>query len=639
MKDLFLKVAAISPKLKVADVSYNKEEILKHIKEEAKHGVKLAVFPELSLSSASCGDLFFQDSLIEACRKALRSLMEDTIDVDMLIFVGLPWRHNDKLYNVLACMHKGKLLGITPKRHLSDNSIKSEYRYFSLPDDEVAYRGDYIEYNEEYIAFGSNILYSCSNFKGLMIAAEIGEDAEAVFTPSMRHTQNGANLIVNASAASRGIGKSEERKALISSLSKRLRAAYIYASSSVTESSRSAVFAPARYIVQAGEIVSESEDFNDFVIRTELDMEAIYSIRAKDSIFKTHNENCHTINDFEFDLEDLILERKIGRFPWIKDEYEGIYTEILDTQALGLKKRLEHTGLKKLVIGLSGGLDSTLALLVAVRCFELMGLNKNDIYAITMPGFGTSTRTYDNALGLSKKLDVSFDEISIKDAVLQHFKDIGQDADKKDVTYENSQARERTQILMDIANMRSALVLGTGDLSELALGWATYNGDHMSMYSVNASLPKTLIRLMLKSLSEEEAYKDIKDILIDIVDTPVSPELLPTTEGDISQKTEDIVGPYELHDFFTYYLLSYGYSPKKIFRLAVEAFREDFSAEIILKYMKLFYRRFFAQQFKRSCMPDSPRVADLSLAAAADLDMPADAAASLFLDELEEIKV
>lgn len=639
MKDLFLRVAAISPKLKVADVSYNKEEILKHIREEAKYGVKLAVFPELSLSSASCGDLFFHNSLIEACRKALISIIQDTADIDMIVFVGLPWEYKSKLYNALACIHKGSLLGITAKKHLCDTSIKSEHRYFNIPEDEADYIKNPLGLDEEYIPFGVNIIYSCDNFKGLMISTEIAEDAEAVSTPSMKHIQRGANLIVNASSSSRGIGKPQERKALISSLSKRLRSAYIYASSSVMESSQDTVAASARYIAEAGVILAESEDFNTHTIRTELDMESIYSIKLKDSIFNNYSENYHTMVDFEFEVSDLELERKIEKFPWIKEEYPGLYKEILDTQALGLKKRLEHTGLKKLVLGLSGGLDSTLALLVAVRCFELMGLDKKDIYAITMPGFGTSRRTYDNALGLSKKLKVSLEEISIADAVLQHFKDIGQEIDNKDVTYENSQARERTQILMDIANMRSALVLGTGDLSELALGWATYNGDHMSMYSVNASLPKTLIRLMLKSLSEDEVYKDIKDILIDIVDTPVSPELLPTAGGDISQKTEDIVGPYELHDFFVYYLLNYGYSPRKIFRLAVSAFDKEFSPDTILKYMKVFYRRFFAQQFKRSCMPDAPRVGDLSLSSRADLAMPADVSAKIFLDELEEIKL
>lgn len=632
MKDSFLRVAGVSPKLKVADVVYNREEILKHIENASKLGVKLLVFPELCLTGVSCGDTFLQKTLIQSVKEELLFILDETKSFDMLIFIGLPWEYKSKLYNCAAALHKGKLLGLTVKKHLSDHSNHSDSRYFQKAFDNVCE----IDFNESKIPFGTDIIYNCTSIPSLAVAAEIGDDALLPITPSMKHILNGASVIVNPAAFERLVGESIQRKEQIRALASRLHTVYISASAGTCESTQDVVYSSSKLIAEDDSILEESKDPETELICTDADLELISSVRRRSDAYKVAEDDYKTV-DFELEYTELELNRYIDRFPWIKDERVEEYEELLLIQALGLKKRLEHTGLKALVLGLSGGLDSTLALLVAVKTFELMKLNKSNIYTITMPGFGTTGRTYRNACKLAKLLGVSLEEINISAAVRQHFSDIGQDMSMHDVTYENAQARERTQILMDIANMRAALVVGTGDLSELALGWATYNGDHMSMYSVNASVPKTVIRKMLGALADNYDNSELTHILKDIVDTPVSPELLPSDGSKQGHKTEDIVGPYELHDFFIYYSLVYGFTPSKIYRMACKAFVNEFTRPEIHKWLYTFYKRFFAQQFKRSCMPDSPKATVLSLSSRADLAMPSDVSSKLWMKELEKI--
>ena len=638
MKDGFIRVAAATPDIKVADPVYNAEKVWEMIEEGKEKGAKIMVFPELCLTGYTCGDLFLQDVLMEKTKDELKKLIKKTEGMDMLSFVGLPWEKNGKLYNVAAASWKGELLGLVTKTHMPNYSEFYELRHFNpgpiAPEEE--------EWNESYVPFGSNILFKCANVPGLVIAGEICEDVWVMNPPSISHAMAGATVIVNCSASDETTGKHLYRNSLISGQSARLVCGYIYANAGEGESTQDLVFGGHNIIAENGTILANSKRFENGVIYADLDLERIRSERRRMTTFQmTANMEDYDFVEFEIDEEDLDLERYIDPAPFVPSDMatrNERCEEILTIQAMGLKKRLAHTGCTHAVIGISGGLDSTLALLVMAKAFDMLNIPRENILSVTMPCFGTTDRTYNNACLLTKKLGAELKEVVIKEAVNVHFRDLGHDSDIHDVTYENSQARERTQVLMDLANKNGGLVIGTGDMSELALGWATYNGDHMSMYGVNASVPKTLVRHLVRYYADTCGDEELQAVLYDILDTPVSPELLPPTEGQISQKTEDLVGPYELHDFFMYYILRFGYRPSKIYRLAKIAFKGEYSDEVIYKWLNTFYRRFFAQQFKRSCLPDGPKVGSVAVSPRGDLRMPSDAARRIWMDELESIR-
>ena len=638
MKDGFIRVAAATPDIKVADPVFNAEKIWDMIAEGKEKGAKVMVFPELALTGYTCGDLFLQDVLVETAKNELKKLIEKTEGMDMLAFVGLPWEKNGKLYNVAAAIWNGELLGLVTKTNMPNYSEFYELRHFNpgpiAPEEE--------EWNESYVPFGSNILFKCANVPGLVIGGEICEDVWVMNPPSISHAMAGATVIVNCSASDETTGKHLYRNSLISGQSARLVCGYIYANAGEGESTQDLVFGGHNIIAENGTILANSKRFQNGVIYADLDLERIRSERRRMTTFQmTADMEDYDFVEFEIDEEELDLDRFIDPAPFVPSDAatrDERCEEILTIQAMGLKKRLSHTGCKNAVIGISGGLDSTLALLVMAKAFDMLNIPRENILSVTMPCFGTTDRTYNNACILTHKLGAELKEVVIKEAVNVHFRDLGHDSNVHDVTYENSQARERTQVLMDLANKYNGMVVGTGDMSELALGWATYNGDHMSMYGVNGSVPKTLVRHLVQYYAENCADEELKAVLYDILDTPVSPELLPPTEGEISQKTEDLVGPYELHDFFMYYILRYGYRPSKIFRLAKIAFKGEYSDEIIYKWLNTFYRRFFAQQFKRSCLPDGPKVGSVAVSPRGDLRMPSDAARRIWMDELESIR-
>ena len=638
MKDGFIRVAAATPDIKVADPVFNAEKIWEMIEEGKEKGAKVMVFPELALTGYTCGDLFLQDVLVEKAKEELKKLIKKTEGMDMLAFVGLPWEKNGKLYNVAAAIWNGELLGLVTKTNIPNYSEFYELRHFNVgpiaPEEE--------EWNESYVPFGSNILFKCANVPGLVIAGEICEDVWVMSPPSISHAMAGATVIVNCSASDETTGKHLYRNSLISGQSARLVCGYIYANAGEGESTQDLVFGGHNIIAENGTILANSTRFQNGVIYADLDLEKIRSERRRMTTFQmTADLENYDFVEFEIDEEDLDLERFIDPSPFVPSDAatrNERCEEILTIQAMGLKKRLAHTGCKNAVIGISGGLDSTLALLVMAKAFDMLNIPRENILSVTMPCFGTTDRTYNNACILTNKLGAELKEVVIKEAVNVHFRDLGHDSNIHDVTYENSQARERTQVLMDLANKNGGLVIGTGDMSELALGWATYNGDHMSMYGVNASVPKTLVRHLVRYYADTCSDAELAAVLYDILDTPVSPELLPPTEGQISQKTEDLVGPYELHDFFMYYILRFGYRPSKIFRLAKIAFKGEYSDDIIYKWLNTFYRRFFAQQFKRSCLPDGPKVGSVAVSPRGDLRMPSDAARRIWMDELESIR-
>lgn len=640
MKDGFIRVAAATPDIKVADPVFNAERVWEMIEEGKEKGAKVMVFPELCLTGYTCGDLFLQDVLVDKAKDELKKLIKKTEGMDMLAFVGLPWEKNGKLYNVAAAIWNGELLGLVTKTYMPNYSEFYELRHFNpgpiAPEEE--------EWNESYVPFGSNILFKCANIPGLVIAGEICEDVWVMNPPSIRHAMAGATVIINCSASDETTGKHLYRNSLISGQSARLVCGYIYANAGEGESTQDLVFGGHNIIAENGTILANSKRFSNGVIYADLDLERIRSERRRMTTFQM-TANMEDYDFVEFEINDEELELELERFidpaPFVPSD-EATRSErceeILTIQAMGLKKRLAHTGCTHAVIGISGGLDSTLALLVLAKAFDMLNIPRENILSVTMPCFGTTDRTYNNACLLTTKLGAELKEVVIKEAVNVHFRDLGHDANVHDVTYENSQARERTQILMDLANKNGGLVIGTGDMSELALGWATYNGDHMSMYGVNASVPKTLVRHLVRYYADTCGDEELKEVLYDVLDTPVSPELLPPTEGQISQKTEDLVGPYELHDFFMYYILRYGYRPSKIYRLAKIAFRGEYSDEVIYKWLNTFYRRFFAQQFKRSCLPDGPKVGSVAVSPRGDLRMPSDAARRIWMDELESIR-
>ena len=636
MRDGFIKVSAVTPKVRVADPEYNCGEILARLEEEWKKKTKICVFPELCLTAYTCNDLFLQKALLDGAKEALKTIVKASDGHDTLIFLGLPWEHSGKLYNAAACVQDGELLGVVPKSYLPNYSEFYEDRYFTPgPQEPVV-----TDFFGEEVPFGTNLLFCCQELPDLKVAAELCEDVWVPNPPSISHAMAGATVIVNCSASNELVGKHAYRDMLIKGQSARLVCAYIYANNGDGESTQDVVFGGHNIIAENGSCLAESGRFLPETITSEIDVQRLAAERRKLNTFDVFEDEDYSLVDFSLDLGETDLTRKVDPAPFVpadNQEKAARCEEILQIQALGLKKRLEHTHGTRVVLGISGGLDSTLALLVSARTFDLLSLDRSGIHAVTMPGFGTTDRTYQNACELTRILGATLSEVPIGPAVLQHFKDIGQDPAKHDVTYENSQARERTQILMDIANMENALVVGTGDLSELALGWATYNGDHMSMYGVNGSVPKTLVRHLVRHYADSCGDERLKAILYDVLDTPVSPELLPPEEGKISQKTEDLVGPYELHDFFLYYVLRCGFRPAKIFRLARTAFAGQYEDEVILKWLKTFYRRFFAQQFKRSCLPDGPKVGSVAVSPRGDLRMPSDASNRLWMKELEEI--
>ncbi len=623
MKHGLVKVATATPEVRVADVDFNTEKTLEMMKEADGLGVRLVVFPELGLTAYTCGDLFFQSALIEKAKKALCRLAKETETLSLLTVVGLPLAVDDKLCNVAAFLHKGKILGFATKTHLPNHNEFFEARYFTSLSKNTS-----VTLCGQEIPVGPKLLFCSKTMDEFRIAAEICEDLWSPASPGAHLAQSGATLLVNLSASNAVAGKGAIRKNLISAQSSRAAAGYLYANAGQGESTTDLVFSGHSMIYEDGELLAESKPFSHGLLCTEIDLERITQKRRRFSTFR-HTEDTDYLRIFFEDTPwETQLSRKILQNPFVPETAEAqvlAFDEILSIQAHGLKKRLSHIGTKTVTIGISGGLDSTLALLVVAKAFDLLNLPRTGIIAVTMPCFGTSDRTYQNALKLVESLGASLREINIKNAVTQHLTDIGADLADHDVTYENAQARERTQVLMDIANKTGGIVIGTGDLSELALGFATYNGDHMSMYGINASVPKTLMRHLVRHLADTEMI-DLKETLYDILDTPVSPELLPPEEGgEIAQQTESIVGPYELHDFFLYYMIQWGFSRKKILFLAEHAFRDVYSTEVIEGWLDTFLRRFFQSQFKRSCLPDGPKATTVSLSPRGDWKMPSDA--------------
>ena len=633
----FIKVAAATPKIKVADVDCNTELICNQIDEAAKNGAKVLVFPELCLTGYTCSDLFWQSLMLEKVKEKTIEIARYSKDYDMLIMIGIPYEHNGKLYNVGVVLHKGKILGMVTKKHLPNYSEFYEARHFTKGFEKAVT----VDFAGQKVPMGMNILFKCENRPDMVVGIEICEDLWVPNPPSIRHTMAGATIIANLSASDEVTGKSIYRRDLVAGQSARLICGYIYADAGEGESSTDLVYSAHNMIAENGRMIAEAKRFINQTVYGDIDLDRIKNERRKMTTYDSKDEEDYTVVTFEMNMDNNELSTKINNMPFVPGDIakrNERCEEILTIQAMGLKKRLEHTNAKSAVIGISGGLDSTLALLVTVRAFDMLGRDRKGIVAVTMPGFGTTDRTYDNALKMIEKLGTTFIEINISDAANEHFKAIGHDSSIHDVTYENVQARQRTLYLMNLANQYNGFVVGTGDLSELALGWATYNGDHMSMYGVNASIPKTLVRHLVRYYADTCEDIELNKVLMDVLDTPVSPELLPPQDnGEIAQKTEDLVGPYELHDFFMYYMLRLGYTPKKIYYLARNAFEGIYDDETILKWLKTFYRRFFAQQFKRSCLPDGPKVGTVAVSPRGDLRMPSDACATIWLKELEEI--
>ncbi len=638
MKDGFLKAAALSPSLRVADCNYNASQIVSQLQDAAARGVRLAVFPEFCLTGYTCGDLFLQRTLQQGALDALQTVLDASRELDVVALVGLPLLVRGKLYNCAAVLCGGRLLGLVPKTYLPNYGEFYEKRQFTPGSTEL----ENVTVCGQEVPFGTSLLFRCRQMPSFVLGVEICEDLWSALPPSTFHALAGATVIANLSASDETVGKAEYRRALVSNQSARLLCGYLYASAGHGESTQDMVFAGHDLIAENGALLAETSPFEGGWAETELDCQRMESERARNTSFEPSAEGYLTV-DFDLALTETKLSRWVDPTPFIPHDERRRAERcelILKMQADGLAKRLEHAHAKTAVIGISGGLDSCLALLVAVRAMKQLGRPTSDVLAVTMPCFGTTHRTRSNAEILCDELAVSFTEIDIANTVHSHFKDIGQDESVLDVTFENGQARVRTLELMDTANRTGGLVVGTGDLSELALGWATYNGDHMSMYGVNASVPKTLVRHLVQYEADIAASETLKTVLLDILDTPVSPELLPAKEnGDIAQKTEDLVGPYELHDFYLYHVLRFGFGPEKIFRLAKAAFagRAEYPDSVLYKWLRNFYWRFFAQQFKRSCLPDGPKVGSVTLSPRGDWRMPSDAAAALWLAELEQI--
>lgn len=637
MKDGFITVAAATPQVAVADCEANAQAILACINEMAAAHAKVMVLPELCITGYTCSDLFWQTKLLDEAEAALSAVAEGSRQVDALIAVGMPLRVAGKLLNVAAMLCRGKVLGFVPKVNLPAYNEFYETRHFTSGSADMGT----VQFDGEEVPVGTNLLFSCENVVDLCVAAEICEDLWVPNPPSVHHALAGASVICNLSASDEMVGKGGYRRDLVAGQSARLVCAYLYATAGEGESTTDLVFGGQNLIAENGTVLAESATFENEINVATIDVQRLASERRRMSTFPAADAGEYREISFALTEEETKLVRFFDADPFVPssaDQLSDRCEEILNIQALGLKKRLAHTHAKSAVVGISGGLDSTLALLVTARAFDMLGLSRKGIVAVTMPGFGTTDRTYNNAVAMIKSLGATFKEVSIAKAVMQHFADIDHDASIHDVTYENSQARERTQILMDIANQANGFVIGTGDLSELALGWATYNGDHMSMYAVNASVPKTLVRHLVRHYADTRADAVLAGVLYDVLDTPVSPELLPPEDGAISQKTEDLVGPYELHDFFLYQMLRMCFPPAKIYRIAKEAFAGRYSNETILKWLRTFYWRFFSQQFKRSCLPDGPKVGSVAVSPRGDLRMPSDACVSAWIKEVETLQ-
>ncbi|WP_408070347.1 NAD(+) synthase [Butyrivibrio sp. JL13D10] len=691
MKDGFIKVAAATPKIRVADPLYNADRIIEQMKEAEEKGVKILVFPELCVTGYTCNDLFLQEALLEGALEGLQKIIDYSCGKDMISYIGAPIEVNNKLYNCAVIIQNGQIVGIVPKSYIPNHGEFYEQRYFAsgldigdtafvqiqglhMRDDFEDDDFDTDDDDECMVSFGKIVLDLNSSVKGLKVACELCEDLWVADTPGTLYARAGATIIVNLSASNDLVGKDSYRRDLVRMTSGRLACGYIYASAGDGESTQDIVFGGHNIIAENGTILAEQPLFENGITYAEIDIARLCHERRRITTFEYSydiDDKLDVVDVDKLEITKTKLTRSFPAKPFVpanERERAKRCEQILSIQAMGLKKRLEHTGCKTAVIGVSGGLDSTLALLVAVRAFDALELDRSGIIAVTMPCFGTTDRTYNNACKLAKALGATLKEVNIKKSVMQHFEDIGQDPEKHDVTYENCQARERTQVLMDIANMMNGMVIGTGDLSELALGWATYNGDHMSMYGVNAGVPKTLVRHLVQYYADTcvldecedfdvnkktgkgtKARKTdltknvregalVRDVLLDVLDTPVSPELLPPTDGKISQETESIVGPYELHDFFLYYMLRWGYPKEKIRRIAYLTFAGDdegseasYDRATIDKWLDIFCRRFFTQQFKRSCLPDGPKVGSVAVSPRGDLRMPSDASFALWL--------
>lgn len=638
MKHNFLKAAAATPSIKLADCAYNAAQIIACAEKAAKQGVELLVTPELGLTGYTCGDLFMQNTLQTGAVQALQTICEKTAGYSLILLVGLPVVFGGKLYNVAAVLQSGKVLGLVPKTHLPNYSEFYELRHFSpAPDETYLYNNNFLQN----IPFGTNLLFSCKANPLFTFGVEICEDLWVPCPPSVKHALAGATVIANLSAGCEVVGKAEYRRSLVMGQSGRLCCSYIYANAGEGESTADVVYAGHNMIAEHDVMLAETLPFSKEMAVAEIDLERLAHERNRKNTFPPSQNGTHQTVFFEKPAHsnpNASFSRYIPQHPFIPEDPAALNKACettLTIQATGLAARLRHINASSVVLGLSGGLDSTLALLVAMRAMHILDRPANDILAVTMPAFGTTQRTRGNAKTLAEVSGVTLQTVDISSTVRSHFADIGHNEDEHSLVYENAQARMRTLVLMDIANQKNGIVVGTGDLSELALGWATYNGDHMSMYGANASVPKTLVRYLVEH--EADRLPKLAKVLHDILNTPVSPELLPAVDGEISQQTEDLVGPYELHDFFLYYMLRWGFSPTKILFLAEESFREKYPRETILKWMKVFYKRFFAQQFKRSCLPDGPKVGSVSLSPRGDWRMPSDASAALWLSELQAL--
>lgn len=633
MKYGFVKVAAATPKIRVSDCMGNAEAIIAQIKESNLEGAALVNFPELCVTGYTCSDLFLQQTLLKSAEKAVYKIIEETKNLNIVSVVGVPVAHREALYNCAAVIFKGGLLALVPKVNIPNYTEFYEARHYtSGKNTEIE-----LEYAGQNTILTDRVLFQSKNMNDFTFGVEICEDLWVAESPSIRLAKAGAAIICNPSTSDDTIGKADYRRSLVKMQSGKLCCGYIYTDSGFGESTTDTVYSAQNIICENASLLSESERFTTGIIYADIDVQKLTAERRRMSTFNSDKENIRMIY-FDMPLIDTKLSRKFEQTPFVpsqKDDLSRRCKEIITMQATGLATRLVHTGIKNVVLGLSGGLDSTLALIVCVHAFNMLGLDKKNIHTVTMPCFGTTKRTKTNAQKLAEAYNVSFEEINIAAAVRQHFIDIKHDESITDITYENSQARERTKILMNLSNKYGGLVIGTGDLSELALGWATYNGDHMSMYAVNVSIPKTLVRY-LTVYEAEITDGELKEVLLDVLDTPVSPELLPPDKnGEIAQKTEDVVGPYELHDFFLYYFVRFGFAPSKIYYLAKRSFKGKYDEATIKKWLVTFLKRFFSQQFKRSCLPDGPKVGSVTLSPRSDWRMPSDASVRMWLDELE----
>lgn len=633
MKDGFIKVAAATPEIHVADCVFNADNIIALCREADEKGVQVIGFPELCLTGYTCSDLFLHNILLDAAKQQLLRIAEETAEMDMLIVVGLPVCVSATLYNCAAFLHKGKILGMIPKRNIPNYTEFYELRHFTEADDETE---EGLEWDGQEFFVDPNQIFCCVDMPDFAVSAEICEDLWVANPPSSELAQAGATIIYNLSASDEIIGKAAYRRDLVRMQSGRGLFGYVYCDAGQGESSTDLVFAGHNVIAENGTLLAQSPRFTTGLTISEIDVKRLTYERRRQNTFR----ECYVSRVwFDMEIRDTTLTRPIAQTPFVpsdKGDLAARCEEILTLQATGLATRIRHTHAKTAVVGLSGGLDSALALVVTVHAFDMLGRDRKDIIAVTMPCFGTTSRTKNNALTLAAAYGTTCKTIEIGASVTQHFVDIGHDMEDHSVTFENGQARERTQVLMDLANKTGGMVIGTGDLSELALGWATYNGDHMSMYGVNSSIPKTLVRY-LTAYEAERAGGETGRVLRDVLATPVSPELLPPKDGEISQKTEELVGPYELHDFYLYYMLRFGMEPKKLYRLAKQAFAGTYDDATIKKWLTTFVRRFFVQQFKRSCLPDGPKVGTVTLSPRGDWRMPSDAVSALWMEQCEAL--